>query len=65
MLQVLHEIFHAQTTELIVSICVKDNFITSSIEETLVVNPTLEATMAQDSASISTSKARVVTSEMK
>ena len=43
----------------------KDSSIIASVDETLVARPTLEVTKAQDSTSIPTPKAPVVTVEMR
>ena len=54
----------AQIAKLIMSTGVKDNSVTTSVEETLVAKPILEVTVAHDSTSIPSSKAYVVTSKM-
>ena len=55
----------AQTTTPIVSYGAEESFVAASVEETLVVHPTLEVATTQDAIRISTSEATVLTSKMR
>ena len=55
----------AQTTTLIVSSGAEENFVAASVEETLVVHPTLKVATTQDAIHTSTSETPIVTSKMR